>query len=209
MDRFLNRPWRDEDVVRIVGELRQRLDQLFTFVRIPGVSWNSNEAEREVRIAVVIRKMNGGRRTARGTWVLERFLTVWRTCWKRELRSWDLVLEKLGAPQAPGPPSAGPASCALTVLPYLDIGDWHQRCWVPDSLEGTWPSGHEPPSSTGVFRLRETPGDKRSGIPRRVQVPVQDEAALPARVGPVGPTSGRVWVLRSVASPRPSCPSGR
>ncbi|EQD36285.1 transposase IS66, partial [mine drainage metagenome] len=110
MARFLSRRWRDEDVVRIVGELRQRLDRLFTFVRIPGVSWNSNEAEREVRIPVVIRKMNGGRRTARGTWVLERILTVWRTCWKRELRFWDFVLQRLGATQAPGPPSAGPAS---------------------------------------------------------------------------------------------------
>jgi transposase len=110
MGRFLNRTWRDEDVVRIVGELRQRLDRLFTFVRIPGVSWNSNEAEREVRVAVVIRKMNGGRRTARGTWVLERLLTVWRTWWKRKLRFWDFVVQKLGMPQAPGPPSAGPAS---------------------------------------------------------------------------------------------------
>ncbi|EQD77579.1 transposase IS66 [mine drainage metagenome] len=110
MVRFLNRPWRDEDVVRIVGELGQRRDRLFTFVRIPGVSWNSNEAEREVRVPVVIRKMNGGRRTARGTWVLERLLTVWRTCWKRELRFWDLALQKLGAPQVPGLPTAGPAS---------------------------------------------------------------------------------------------------
>ncbi|EQD75327.1 transposase IS66, partial [mine drainage metagenome] len=110
MERFLNRTWRDEDVVRIVGELRQRLDRLFTFVRIPGVSWNSNEAEREVRVPVVIRKMNGGRRTARGTWVLERLLTVGRTWRKRKLRFWDFVVEKLGVPQAPGPPSVGPVS---------------------------------------------------------------------------------------------------
>ena len=95
MDRFLNRPWQSADVVRIAGELRQRHNRLFTFVRIPGASWNSNEAEREVRVPVVIRKMNGGRRTARGTWVLERILTVWRSCWKRDLRFWDFVLQKL------------------------------------------------------------------------------------------------------------------
>lgn len=94
-------------MVRIVGELRQRLDRLFTFVRIPGVSWNSNEAEREVRVPVVIRKMNGGRRTARGTWVLERLLTVGRTWRKRELRFWDFVVEKLGVPQVLEPRRSG------------------------------------------------------------------------------------------------------
>ena len=39
--------------MRIAKEMGQRLERLFTFVRDPGVSWNSNEAEREVRIAVV------------------------------------------------------------------------------------------------------------------------------------------------------------
>ena len=112
MGRFLARGWRDEDVVRISDELRQRLGAQFTFVRIPGVSWNSNEAEREIRVAVVHRKVSGGRRTVRGAWVLERLLTVWRTCAKRERRFWEVVMEELGTlPQAgPGPLSSRPAS---------------------------------------------------------------------------------------------------
>ncbi len=112
MGRFLTRKWRDEDAVRIADELGQRLETLFTFVRRPGVSWNSNEAEREVRVAVVHRKISGGRRTARGAQVLERLLTVWRTCAKRERRFWEVMADRLGAlPQAgAGPPSAGPAS---------------------------------------------------------------------------------------------------
>ena len=112
MGRFLAKGWRDEDAVRIAGELGQRLETLFTFVRDPGVSWNSNEAEREVRVAVVHRKLSGGRRTARGAWVLERLLTVWRTCAKREQRFWEVVSARLGAlPQpGPGPPSARPQS---------------------------------------------------------------------------------------------------
>jgi transposase len=112
MGRFLSREWYDPDAVRISKELGQRLETLFTFVRRPGVSWNSNEVEREVRVAVVHRKISGGRRTARGAWVLERLLTVRRTCAKRQLRFWEIVSDRLGAlPKAgPGSPSAGPAS---------------------------------------------------------------------------------------------------
>jgi transposase len=112
MEGFLARNWSDPDAARIAGELEQRLETLFTFVRIPGVSWNSNEAEREIRVAVVHRKLSGGRRTARGAWVLERLLTVWRTCAKRQLRFWETVSDQLGRwPQAGlEPPSVGPVS---------------------------------------------------------------------------------------------------
>ncbi len=112
MGRFLGREWSDSDAVRIAKELGQRLETLFTFLRRPGVSWNSNEAEREVRIAVVRRKISGGRRTARRAWVLERLRTVRRTRAKRQLRSWETVSDKLGGlpPPGLGPPSAGPAS---------------------------------------------------------------------------------------------------
>ncbi len=112
MGRFLTQEWRDPDAARIADELGQRLETLFTFVRDPGTSWNSNEAEREVRVAVVHRKISGGRRTTRGAWVLERLLTVWRTCAKRERRFWEIVADKLGALPEPGvgPPSARPAS---------------------------------------------------------------------------------------------------
>lgn len=112
MGEFLSIPWRDEDATRIAGELDQRLETLFTFVRIPGASWNSNEAEREIRVAVVHRKMSGGRKTARGKWILERLLTVWRTCSKRQLRFWAIVNGRLaGSPQPGlGPPSVRPGS---------------------------------------------------------------------------------------------------
>jgi DNA invertase Pin-like site-specific DNA recombinase len=47
---------------------------------------------------------------------------VWRTWWKRKLRFWDFVVQKLGMPQAPGPPSAGPASWILTILDLEGLG---------------------------------------------------------------------------------------
>ena len=113
MDPFLSGEWwRDPDVIWVANELGQRLATLFTFMRGPGTSWNSNEAEREVRIAVAHRKVSGGRRTKRGAWVLERLLTVWRANAKRQLRFWEAISDKLGRLPRPGPcpPSAGPVS---------------------------------------------------------------------------------------------------
>ncbi|MGI0150367.1 MAG: IS66 family transposase [Thermoplasmata archaeon] len=110
MDRLLARPWRDEDVVRVAGTLRQRRESLFTFVRLPTVPWSSNGAERELKVPVGIRKSQGGRKTERGTWVMDRVLTVWRTCRKRGLRFWDVVLDRLmGTDSGPGPSLPGPA----------------------------------------------------------------------------------------------------
>ena len=111
MRQFLARPWRDEEAVRVQKALTERLDTLYTFVRIPGTSWNSNDAEREVRVAVTHRKIGGGRKTKTGARVLERLLTVWRTWKKRELKFWDVVMEKLGTPQLRSAlSSSGPAS---------------------------------------------------------------------------------------------------
>ncbi|MGI0156277.1 MAG: IS66 family transposase, partial [Thermoplasmata archaeon] len=112
MDRFLSREWRDEDAVRIAEELSKRRETLFTFVRVPGVSWNSNEAEREIRVAVVHRKISAGRKTTQGARILERLLTVWRTCAKRQLPFRDVVINRLYGLGQPGlgPPSAGPVS---------------------------------------------------------------------------------------------------
>ncbi len=91
--------------------LKKRLGILFTFARVPGVSWNSNGAEREERVIATHRKVSGGRKSEVGVLVFDRVLTVWRTCKKRGLRFQDVVLEKLGAPQpGPGPPSAVPGS---------------------------------------------------------------------------------------------------
>ncbi|EQD42359.1 transposase, partial [mine drainage metagenome] len=49
----------------------------------PGVPWNNNGAENAIRQGVLIRKVSGGRRTWSGARVLERLLTIYRTCRKR------------------------------------------------------------------------------------------------------------------------------
>ncbi len=109
LTRLLNEPWRDADAIRIAKELRHRRGQLFTFVTEPGVPWHNNEAETQVRQGVLFRKISGGRRSWMGAGVLERLLTVYRTCRKRGIKFLDVVV---GALQGKGYPGFGVTSGA-------------------------------------------------------------------------------------------------
>ena len=102
LTRLLNEPWRDADAVRIAKELRHRRGQLFTFVIEPGVPWHNNEAETQIRQGVLFRKISGGRRSWMGAWVLERLLTVYRTCRKRGIEFLDVVGRALRGNGYPG-----------------------------------------------------------------------------------------------------------
>jgi transposase len=74
---------------------------LFTFVRTPGVPYHNNSAENAIRQGVLIRKVSGGRRTWEGARVLERLLTLYRTCRKLKVSFRDLMLNVL---MGAGPP---------------------------------------------------------------------------------------------------------
>ncbi|MHB8585180.1 MAG: IS66 family transposase [Thermoplasmatota archaeon] len=82
MRRFLARPWTDPDAIRIGKEMTRRVDTLYTFVRIPGVDWHNNSAERDIRQGVLHRKISGGRRTWAGAKILETLMSVYETCKK-------------------------------------------------------------------------------------------------------------------------------
>lgn len=107
MFRFLNRPWKHKDAVRIRNELRGRIDMLFTFVRIPGVPWHNNDAERSIRQGVLHRKISGGRRTWPGAAILSTLMSVFETC-KKTKKNFLTLAQGLLAPDAPS--SAGPQS---------------------------------------------------------------------------------------------------
>lgn len=104
---LLRRPWRDADAARISSELWKRRDMLFTFLLEPGVPWHNNGAETEIRQGVLYRKISGGRRSWKGAEVLERLLTVYRTCRKRELDFLSVVKQAIAGNGYPafGPPS--------------------------------------------------------------------------------------------------------
>ncbi len=96
--------------MRIAKELRHRRGQLFTFVIEPGVPWHNNEAETQIRQGVLFRKISGGRRSWMGAWVLERLLTVYRTCRKRGVELLRVVADALTGKGYPafGAPSRTP-----------------------------------------------------------------------------------------------------
>jgi transposase len=85
MARHVREGWKDPDAARIAKELYHRRRMLFTFLEVPGVPFHNNDAESQVRQGVLYRKISGGRRSWTGAWVLERLLTVYRTCQKRGL----------------------------------------------------------------------------------------------------------------------------
>lgn len=93
MHRFLNKAWKDEDVVRIAKELRAREEQLFTFVLDAKVPWHNNGAERAIRQGVLHRKISGGRRTWAGAKRFEVLLSIYETC----KRTGENFLEKVKA----------------------------------------------------------------------------------------------------------------
>jgi len=85
MVRLTKEDWRDLEAARISKELHRRRRMLFTFLEVPGVPFHNNDAETQVRQGVLYRKISGGRRSWTGAWVLERLLTIYRTCQKRKL----------------------------------------------------------------------------------------------------------------------------
>ncbi|MGI0155954.1 MAG: IS66 family transposase [Thermoplasmata archaeon] len=101
MTRLVSQPWTDEDAVRIAATLKFRRPMLFTFLTEPGVPWNNNDSETQVRQGVLYRKISGGRRSWTGAWVLERLLTIYRTCQKRGLEFITVLKEALTSKSAP------------------------------------------------------------------------------------------------------------
>lgn len=92
---------KDSDAARIAKELRKRRGMLFTFLRPPRVPYHNNGVANAIRQGVLIWRVSGGRRTWAGAHVLERLLTVYRTCRKRGVSFRDRLITTL---MGPGPP---------------------------------------------------------------------------------------------------------
>jgi len=80
------------------GELRKRLDMLFTFMDHEDVPWHNNDAERAIRQGVLHRKISGGRRTWTGAEVFEVILSTYETAKKRGDRFIEMVRAKFDPP---------------------------------------------------------------------------------------------------------------
>ncbi len=93
----------DADVRRISKELLDHLDDLFTFVELPGVPWHNNAAEQAIRASVLARKVSGGRRSEAGARAYAVLMSVKETC-RRGSDDWMEVVTRaltgLGPPEA-------------------------------------------------------------------------------------------------------------
>ena len=76
---LLDTPWRDHDVCRIVKRLRRYQETIFTFLDYPDVPWTNNQAEREIRPVVIMRKNSYTNRSENGAQTQAILMSVYRT----------------------------------------------------------------------------------------------------------------------------------
>ena len=87
--------YEDPDVKRIADRLCRSMDGIFTFLYKPEVDPTNNQAEREIRPAVVIRKNSLGNRSEKGANCQAVLMSIYRTLKRRGLNPIDTVVDAL------------------------------------------------------------------------------------------------------------------
>lgn len=95
-----SRRYTDKDCKRICKLLRKHRNNLFTFLEVEDVHWNTNEVERALRPSVVVRKNSYGSRSDIGARNHAVLMTVSETCKRRGMNFMDFgrsyLQERLG-----------------------------------------------------------------------------------------------------------------
>src|SRR5262245_12801370 len=84
---------------RLAQHLWAHRDDLFTFLRQPGLDATNWRAELAIRFGVILRKVWGGSRTWAGARAQAILMSVWPTCWQQERSALDFLSQLLGARQ--------------------------------------------------------------------------------------------------------------
>jgi transposase len=86
---------------RLAHHLWAHRDDLFTFLRQPGLDATNRRAELALRFGVILRKVWGGSRTWAGARAQSMLMSVWRTCWQQGRSALDFLSQLLrGRPLA-------------------------------------------------------------------------------------------------------------
>jgi transposase len=86
---------------RLAQHLWAHRDDLFTFLRQPGLDATNWRAELAIRFGVILRKVWGGSRTWVGARAQAVLMSVWRTCWQQGRSALDFLSQLLrGTPMA-------------------------------------------------------------------------------------------------------------
>jgi len=115
LDRLLDKQLSDPDNMRLAKLLRKQRERLFTFLYVKAVQPTNNQAEREIRPAVIIRKTNGCNRAKPGARTHSVVTSVLRTCQKQGRDFIAFIADLLRHPDGLAPPifkSSTPASAS-------------------------------------------------------------------------------------------------
>jgi transposase len=86
---------------RLAKHLWGHIEQLFTFLTVPGLDATNWRAELAIRFGVILRKVWGGNRTWVGARAQAVLMSVWRTCWQQGRSALDYLSQLLrGTPVA-------------------------------------------------------------------------------------------------------------
>jgi transposase len=80
---------------RLAQHLWAHRDDLFTFLRQPGLDATNWRAELAIRFGVILRKVWGGNRTWAGARAQSVLMSVWRTCWQQGRSALDFLSQFL------------------------------------------------------------------------------------------------------------------
>src|SRR5215475_13018272 len=80
---------------RLAQHLWAHRDDLFTFLRQPGLDATNWRAELAIRFGVILRKVWGGSRTWAGARAQSVLMSVWRTCWQQGRSALDFLSQIL------------------------------------------------------------------------------------------------------------------
>jgi transposase len=83
---------------RLAQHLWNHRDELFTFLRQPGLDATNWRAELAIRFGVILRKVWGGNRTWAGARAQSVLMSVWRTCWQQGRSALDFLSQLLRGP---------------------------------------------------------------------------------------------------------------
>jgi transposase len=112
LDRLLEAPKRDPENERFRRHLDRHRDEIFTYLRFPGMDATNWKAEQAIRPAVVNRKVWGGNRTELGAEAQEVLMSVLRTCVQQGKDAMDFLVRVLSVPARIPPPLVIPARVA-------------------------------------------------------------------------------------------------
>lgn len=103
LDRLLANPRGHHVETRIRNRLTKQRPHLLTFLHVPGVDPTNNLAERQLRPAVIARKLSAGNKTANGAATFEVLKSLAATCRQQGRSFAQLVADGLGLLDRPPP----------------------------------------------------------------------------------------------------------